>query len=256
MPAMDERPQLIADLTTEYGTLPRARRAAEQIVTPGVTIVAARRRTADLVVALAMDAFHGRPKLADLPPDVRADVRAFFGSYTKAYRTAEQLLKAAGQPEHICRSVQSARTGKITPTSLYIHIDAIHRLPAILRIYEACAQVLAGRPTDTTIIRLRYDTPAISYLSYPTFDTDPHPEQRSATDVDIGFLRVSHADHARSLNPPILHRREEFVAQDHPMRAAWSRLTAEETADGLFDRPDIIGSRTGWQKVLSQKRKR
>lgn len=252
MPTTDERPQLITDLTGEYGTLPRARRAAEQVIAPSALILAARRRTADLVVALAMDTFHGRPKFADLPPGSRADIRAFFGTYIKAYRTAEHLLQAAGQPAQIGRSIRSAKTGKITPTSLYVHGDAIHRLPAILRIYEACAQVLAGRPADTTIIRLRHDAPIISYLSYPTFDTEPHPEQRSATQVDIGRLRVEHVDHTGSPDPPLLHRREEFVAQDHPKRAAWSCLTAKETAAGLFDRPDLIGRRSGWRQEVDR----
>ncbi|MFI5955386.1 DNA phosphorothioation-associated putative methyltransferase [Cryptosporangium sp. NPDC051539] len=252
MPTTEEQPNLIENLTANYGSTTRARRAADRITPPTATALAAKRRTADLVVALAMDTFHGRPRFNDLPAEGRADIRAFFGSYTKGYRTAETVLKAAGQPDQIRRSITSARTGKITPTSLYVHVDALRRLPAILRILEACAQLLSGRPEAANIVRLRHDMPVVSYLYYPGFDSDPHPEQESATHVDLGGLQVKYVSHQNSEDPPILHRREEFVADNHPRRADWVRQTAREVSTGAFDHPHLIGSRSGWQKVLTQ----
>lgn len=250
MPSADERPDLLARLVATYGTTTRARRAADKVMPPGAITIAARRRTADLVVALAMDTFHGRPRFTDLPPDVRADIRAFFGSYIKAYRMAEAVLKAAGRAEQIERSVHSAKTGKITATSLYVHIEALRHVPPILRIFEACAQLVAGRPNETTLVRLRHDVPIVSYLHYPEFGTDAHPTQRSATYVDIARLNVERVSYARSTDPPILHRREEFVARNHPERGRWIRQTARDVSAGLYDRPAMIGTRLGWQAAM------
>lgn len=242
-----ENPELAAELAGTYGSLDRAHRAAHQIVPSGAVAAAARRRTADIIVSLAMNTFHGRPRLTDLPPSAKADILAFFGSYAKACQTAEQLLVAVGDPEVIRRSMKSARTGKLTPTSLYIHIDAVHHLPALLRVYDACARLVAGLPTGTTILRLFHTEPAVAYLRYPTFDTDPHPELHSGMVVSLSKLSTKWLDHSTDPDPPILHRREEFVSADHPKRSQWVKATAEEVVAGLFDDPATIATRVGWR---------
>ena len=61
----------------------------------------AQRRKEDLLVYLALARFGKRPKLGELPRTLRADMKAFFGTYAKACRLADELLFRAGDPTAI-----------------------------------------------------------------------------------------------------------------------------------------------------------
>jgi hypothetical protein len=54
-------------------------------------------------------------------------------------------------------------------------------------------------------------------------------------------------------NPPILHRKEAFLAADHPLHAKFARLTRLEEAKGLYEDTSRIGTRDGWEAVLAAK---
>ena len=41
------------------------------------------------------------------------------------------------------------------------------------------------------------------------------------------MLRVDFRDYRESVNPPILHRKEALVANDHPLKRRFARLTAQ-----------------------------
>jgi DNA phosphorothioation-associated putative methyltransferase len=251
------RPYESADLTKQleatYGTITRATAAAQHLTNPDTIATVARRRKNDLAVALAMDTFYGRPRLNDLPASTVADIRTFFGTYRTACTTAEKLLIAAGKPELIKRAVSSSRTGKLTPTALYVHTSALDRLVPLLRIYEACARIIAGTPDDANLVKLHHDQPAVSYLTYPDFDGDPHPRLAASLFVHIGNQKTRWTDYRRSSNRPILHRKEEFVTPDHPEATKWRRLTQREAAHGLYHDPTLIGTEQQWSELLAAK---
>ena len=102
-------------------------------------------------------------------------------------------------------------------------------------------------------MKLATDKPKVSYLEYPAFDRDPHPVLRRTTFVRIGALDVDERDYTSSANPPILHRKETFVANDYPMRKRFARLTAQEVRFGLLDTETrTIGNLRGWQERLNE----
>ena len=76
--------------------------------------------------------------------------------------------------------------------------------------------------------------------------------RRPVTDIPQAF-RVRERDYTTSRNPPILHRKETFVASDHPLQAKFARLTRQEEAKGLYEAPIHIGTRRGWEELLSSK---
>ena len=73
---------------------------------------------------------------------------------------------------------------------------------------------------------------------------------QSALVVPLQTFRVELRDYRASKNPPILHRKEEFVAEDYPLRTKFSRLTQQEERWGLYERPESIGTRDGWAAAL------
>lgn len=210
-------------------------------------------RRQDLLVYLSLAAFGRRPKFSALPRSLQLDVKALFGSYTQALKQADELLFSAGRPELVDDACRTAPCGKLTHDALYVHVAALDLLPAVLRVYEGCARACFGRMEGANIIKLGRGEPRISYLSYPLFEKDPHPALHTSLLVSLDDLHLSERDYSDSDNPPILHRKEEFVAPDHPLRARFAKLTAQEERADLYDNARTIGTRGGWQKVLQAK---
>jgi DNA phosphorothioation-associated putative methyltransferase len=122
----------------------------------------------------------------------------------------------------------------------------------LLRIYEGCARAIVGSVPGANIFKLHRDTPQISYLRYPTFERDPHPALTGALVVSLRSFELQWRDYSGTKNPPILHRKEEFVGQSHPHRDRFERLTRQEERVGLFREPSRIGTLSGWQAALAE----
>lgn len=209
--------------------------------------------TDDLRVYLALAAFRDRPKFTHLPDDVQLDVRHFCGSYKDACASADALLFSTGDQAALERACKESTIGKLTSEALYVHVTALPRLTPLLRVYEGCGRALAGIVDHATIIKLNRTEPKISYLSYPDFDRDPHPALATSIRADLKRLHLKFRDFRESSNPPILHRKETFVAPDYPGRDKFARLTAQEKKHGLFAQPGAIGTRDRWMELVESK---
>lgn len=208
-------------------------------------------RSRDLVLGLAMERFDGpRPRFTALDSTRQADIRAHFGSYTEAQRAGDHLLMAAGNMSLVDGALRVSRLGKRTPSALYVHRSALHRLHHVLRAYEGCARVLAGDDEHFNLVKLRSDRPAVSYLEYPAFDDEAHPALHRSISVDLRSLDVELRDFSQSPNPPVLHRKELFVDDGYPNRGTFEELTRAEVDAGLLDETDTIGRRQGWEECL------
>jgi DNA phosphorothioation-associated putative methyltransferase len=249
-PSPEELPEAAA-IAAELGSLKRAiavvRRAVGVSAWESVEIL----RSEDLLVYLALARFKRRPRFGVLPRDLQLDVRAFFRSYERACVLADEILFAAGDSALINRACASSPVGKVTRAALYLHTSALEQAPPLLRVYEGCARAYIGHVDGSNIVKLHRDAPAVSYLAYPNFETDAHPALARSILVPLRTLRVETRHYDYSENPPILHRKECFVAADHPLRARFARLTSLEERAGLFARPESIGTRRGWDEVLA-----
>lgn len=204
----------------------------------------------DLLIHLALTKLRGTSRFSDLPPAMQCDVRDFFGSFKAGQGAAERALFELSDQEEINRACRRSKVGKLTPNGLYVHVSGLGELEASLRLYEACARSLVGEIEDANIVKLHRWKPKLSYLSYPTFDTVAHPELHVATIVSLRKLAVSFFDFSSRSNPPILHRKEDFLLSDDPRRPRFERLTRQEERAGLFDQPESIGTKDGWEKAL------
>jgi DNA phosphorothioation-associated putative methyltransferase len=209
-------------------------------------------RSLDLQVYLGLAKFGQRRSLKRMSPSIRADIKAFFGSYDEACEVADSLLFKIGEPGVIKKACQQSKIGKLLPTALYIHISALTELDPKLRLYEGCASRNIGGTEDANIIKFHTEKPCISYLYYPEFDTVAHPALEWAMLVDLRDLDVRFRDYSHQENLPILHRKETFVSHSHPLREKFSRLTKAEEKAGLFSETQTIGNQNGWNQRLEQ----
>ena len=251
-PADDELPGSEA-IRERFGSVRRTLRLIERGHDPKAWKEIVLSRGQDLLLFLALARFDGRPLFGQLPIEVRRDVKSLFSTYRNACEQADVALLAVGDIARVQRAARRSPVGKVTPSAIYVHESALDSLPPLLRLYEGCARRYIGRVEEANLVKLHTTEPMISYLSYPEFESDPHPALAHSLTVHLQMFRLRERDYRSSRNPPVLHRKETFITPDHPLHAKFARLTRMEEAKGLFEDTTRIGTRDGWNQRLKDK---
>ena len=143
--------------------------------------------------------------------------------------------------------------GKRLPGALYaVRQEGSDFGPELNQLLAQLAMVFKVG-AEFNLIKFRTDELKVSFLSYPDFIDDPHPALRHAVTIDLASGKARHTDYAENLNPPILHRKETFLAPEHPRRAGFAALTKAEEAAGLYERTATIGFKLNWERLLREK---
>ncbi|MEI8304081.1 MAG: DNA phosphorothioation-associated putative methyltransferase [Burkholderiales bacterium] len=147
--------------------------------------------------------------------------------------------------------------GKRVGDELYVHLSSIRHVANPehrCRIESAVRLVPDSHQTAPNVAKINVRTGKLSLLAYSEFEHAPFPELQAAWTFAPGELRVPSYRHYRdSLNPPILHRKELLVGEDHPERGRWIRLTKAAEELGLFDDTTTIGFRLNWERLISER---
>jgi len=202
------------------------------------------KRRQDLLVYLALnrlgdslqDSDAARPSMRRLPVQIRNDIKGLFDNYQKACTLADLMLYSLGKADIVADCCEDSAIGYKLPGSLSVHVSALEELDPLLRLYEGCANRTIGRLDGATIIKFYAHKPQISYLFYPDFDTDPHPALHTSMHINLRGLSVSYQDYSHLPNPPILVRKEAFVAVSYPHYQKFAKLSRQEEKLGIFDK--------------------
>lgn len=252
LPADDEVANA-PELCETFGSIRRAFRVVLQVTDEERWQQIAQERAKDLLIYLGLAHFDQRPPFGKLPTALQRDIKAFFSTYSRACQEADEQLFSLGRPEVIESACHTSPIGKLTPGALYVHASALDTLPPVLRLFEGCARGYIGRVEEANIVKLHRGEPKVSYLSYPDFESDPHPALASSVTVHLQTFRVRSRDFRTYSNPPILHRKETFLPTDHPLHEKFARLTRLEEQKGLYEDTSRIGTRDGWNAALAAK---
>jgi DNA phosphorothioation-associated putative methyltransferase len=236
-----------------FGSLKRAFGVIRRITDSETWEAIAHRRREDIQVYLALARFRKRPPLSALPLTLQRDMKAFFGAYTKACAAADAMLFKAGDADAIDEACKRSTVGKLLPDDLYVHRSALDSLAPLLRIYEGCGRAYLGEVEGANLIKIHRRTGKLSYLIYPEFEDDPHPALQRCVKLNLRTRQIECYEYGESANPPILHRKETFLAADHPLREKFANLTAKEEKVGLLTETSSIGTREGWNRRLAEK---
>src|SRR5262249_47658118 len=166
LPDESELP-IVPEIRLKLGSLRRAWSIFRRVTANHEWEDIARQRGRELLIYLGLARFRGRPKLGELPTELRLDIRAFFRTYAEACKKADALLFSAGSLAAIDDACRASQVGKLTPSGLYVHVSALGRLPAVLRVYEGCARSYVGAVEAANIVKLHRLKPQVSYLCYP-----------------------------------------------------------------------------------------
>ncbi|MFC8181397.1 DNA phosphorothioation-associated putative methyltransferase [Rhodococcus sp. NPDC057297] len=204
----------------------------------------------ELTVYCALSRFGNRPRFSQLGAGLQRDIRTHFQTYKNVTTQGDRLLASCGNAMMVLMAARHAGVGKQTPSALYVHRNALAELPPLLQVYEGCARVLCGSTPSANMVKLSVVKPQVSFLTYPNFERNAHPTLASAITVNLRHLTVDWRDYSQSANPPLLHRKEEFVSDEDPRRRLYHTLTRAEINAGLYEHPEHIGTLKGWQQML------
>jgi DNA phosphorothioation-associated putative methyltransferase len=156
------------------------------------------------------------------------------------------------QREEFQLHVGSLVHGKKLPGAHYIFRPNEGDLPERFHAEIHRAEVAAAPASDWNLLKLHTNEFAVTFLSYPEFDDNPHPALAEATRINLNTGSVVRVDYRSRTNPPILHRKETFLAKGDCRIARFARLTAQEEAAGLYRDTARIGLRRHWLTLLKR----
>lgn len=209
-------------------------------------------RREDILTYLAMLRLDGMraPAMHALPPGVRGDIKAIWGSYSSAQKEGDTFLFSLGNPDAIRAACGASPAGKLLPSDLYAHRSLEDELPSLLRVLLFAAHRIVGQ-LDYDLVKIATDGRTVSFLSYPNFDEDPHPGLTRSVRVYLPKADYLVRDY-NGENAPILHRKDALVAPSYPFYPVFRTLTEQEERHQLLSAPDI-GYRVAWQNLLAER---
>lgn len=148
--------------------------------------------------------------------------------------------------------VKNIEIGKKLPDAIYVHESALSAIPPKLAaIINAVGKALKIPSEDWNLIKLSRKSFSMSLLHYPTFFEESYPSLRQSVTVDLEKLSHKLTDYTNYDNPPILHRKETMITNDHPSFEDFSLITQEGEQAGLYDNSRHIGFKASWEALIN-----
>lgn len=164
--------------------------------------------------------------------------------FSKPVRERAMILSTLN-PE----DVKALKVGKGTPEAKYVHTSALSGKLGDLAKGLAKEQ---GIGSQYNVVKFNKTKNRITFLSYPDFDSDPHPALAKAVLVDLDTGTVKRMDYSKRDNKLILHRKEQFISKDDPRYEQFKALSDAEEKAGLLG-SNKIGYSNYWEELLKSK---
>ncbi len=155
---------------------------------------------------------------------------------------------------------KSNLVGKIIASDYYIHRTYINRIEReLLSLYKLARQELSPeQDRDWNILKINKRDKKVSFLEYPNFDTEAHPELKQSISINLSkSTPIARITKGRGY---ILHRKELFIEKDYPYHTKFHELTKKEESLGLLDTKivfkgkklgTVMGRKKIWEEWLS-----
>lgn len=143
--------------------------------------------------------------------------------------------------------------GKRLNNAIYLHTQTLECCPDAIRGFVEEIWNHARVGPEYNVVKFSLSEFRVSFLSYPDFFEEPHPQLRSSLSINLTSGRSRKHDYDHSSNPPILHRKETLLDPAHPLVNEFKALTAQEEAEGLYRDTRTIGFKLNWESLLAAK---
>ena len=148
--------------------------------------------------------------------------------------------------------IEETGFGKKLPNAVYLHNSSLGQLHQELQSFVSVIEK-AVKCEAWNVLKLSRNEFRLSFLNYPEFETDPYPSLKKSLSVDLVKLSAEERDYSDQTNPPILHRKELLVLEEHPEIENFRQITLEGENAGLYENTAIIGHKQSWEFLIKQK---
>jgi DNA phosphorothioation-associated putative methyltransferase len=205
---------------------------------------AAKRRSEDMLVYLALNLFERRASFGSLPAVVQRDVKGFFGSHKTALDRARLALMALADSNLAAAAAASGAAEAVgvldTEDGDYtFHVSLVDRQPAPIRILLGCAERLEPLPDETDLVKVHGSGDRVSYLAFEGFAARSLPLLGRRTVVDLRRRRVSEVRVNTAEGRRVLLGKACLMPPDMPGRDAQERFDDELRRRGVLIRSGL-----------------
>ena len=143
--------------------------------------------------------------------------------------------------------------GKRLNNALYLHLYSLLSENNMLSVFVEEIRERVEVSPEYSVIKFILSEFRISFLEYPDFFKEPHPQLKSSITINLATGKIRNYNYSKSDNPPILHRKETLLEPNHPLIPKFKALTEAEECEGLYENPRIIGFKKNWEHILVKK---
>ena len=229
----------IAELTSKFGSLSRARRVALRRHDRTSLEQAAKARADDVAVMLALHMFSKRHQFRSFGLQLQRDIKALFGSLIRAEARARELLfsvRDVDQLQVACAEAASLGLGWLEAGhSLQLHTSLVTRLPAILRVYLGCATALFGDISNVDLVKLHIQSGKVTLMRFDNFVGSPLPTMTERIKVRLRDQEMDFFTYGEQFPPPLLYCKSRFINEEFPNFAEQTAFEKELEELKLLD---------------------
>ena len=182
-----------SELVEQFASIRKAVEVAQVGFERREFIEARDRRIEDLRLYFALDLFNRRKPYTQLPPELKLDVHAFFGSYSKARDDGKELLFSVADTDVILEAAQEAADAGLghldEEHSLQLHASLLERLPSTLRAYVGCGEKMYGDVDQADLIKIHIASGKLTLIFCNNFDRSPLPTLKERVKMVLSELR-------------------------------------------------------------------
>jgi DNA phosphorothioation-associated putative methyltransferase len=239
LPEAEEVPELDF-IDSGLGSMSKALRLLLSLYDQDLLTEAARARTDDVCLYLAMRQFSGRPAYRQLEPRLQRDVKAFFGDFCAAQVAGLRLLTSAAESTTIlqaCKQAAEQGLGWLDGEhSLQLHVSLVERLPTVLRAYVDCGLLLWDALSEVQLVKIHIGSGKLTLLEYDDFDTSPLPTLRRRIKTNIRRQQCDVFAYGSCDYPkPLLYWKSRYLHEDYPGYAEQLAFDEALEATGVLD---------------------
>ncbi len=144
--------------------------------------------------------------------------------------------------------------GKRVAGKIYAHLELVPELdPSLRELVEEARRSLPSPGLErSNVIRIDLEHREVGFLAYAGFFDEAFPALQESWKVRTDTGHVVYRTYAGSLNPPILHRKEQMLPAGHPAIPCFTALTSAAEQVGLFNDTTRIGLKQQWEALLGR----
>ena len=168
----------------------------------------------EILLFLSINMFDGRAKFSNLPPKLKTDVKAYFGSLTAANEKAQELLYSLKETEKLlalASNCERSGVGILAETKFKYHFNQFDKLPLELKLFCKIGERLHRNANQNDIIQLHLESKKVSFLITEDFDKSAIPRIAQREIISLSNNRLYTIDHQDKAQVRILYFKSHFM---------------------------------------------